>query len=72
MYAFIILVLLTALYFGWRQFRDMRVKYESLLEKYALLSESAQRLSNENMANWNRANELELEVKELEKELKNV
>lgn len=67
MQLFIILVLLTALYLGWRKYNELRKKYESLLEKYGILTESAQRLSNENMANWIRARDLEDEIKELKK-----
>lgn len=70
MQLFIILILLTVIYFGWRKFKELRKKYESLLEKYAMLSESAQRLSNENMTNWNTARDLEIEVDALRKELK--
>lgn len=70
MQLFIILVLLTALYLGWRKYNTLRTKYEALLEKYAMLSESAQRLANENIVNWNEARDLEVEVKELRKELK--
>lgn len=70
MQLFIILVLLTALYLGWRKYNTLRTKYEALLEKYALLGESAQRLANENIVNWNAARDLEVEVKELRKVLK--
>lgn len=70
MQLFIILVLLTALYFGWQKYKELRKKYEALLEKYAMLSESAQRLANENIVNWNTARDLEVEIAELRKGLK--